>query len=123
MKKFGIRRQDARYFLPPFEWYNDSIVSWTHEMDLTLINFSPGTISHADYTTPDLKNYRNSEDIIQSIIGYEKKKGMNGFILLTHIGVDPARKDKLYLRLEGVIKELKRKGYHFLRIDDLLEKK
>jgi peptidoglycan/xylan/chitin deacetylase (PgdA/CDA1 family) len=123
MKKFGIRRQDSPYFLPPYEWYNDSIVSWTREMSLTLINFSPGTISHADYTTPDLKNYRNSEEIFQSITGYEKKNGMNGFILLTHIGVDPKRKDKFYLRLEAVIKELKSKGYRFLRIEDLLEAK
>jgi peptidoglycan/xylan/chitin deacetylase (PgdA/CDA1 family) len=123
MKKFGIQHKDAPYFLPPYEWYNDSIVTWTREMNLTLINFSPGTISHADYTTPDLKNYRSSEEIFQSIVAYEKKNDMNGFILLTHIGVGPARKDKFYLRLEAVIKELKKKGYRFLTIDDLLEEK
>lgn len=122
MKKFGIQRKDAPYFLPPYEWYNDSIVSWTREMNLTLINFTSGTISHADYTTPDLKNYRNSEEIFQSIISYEKKNGMNGFILLAHIGVDPARKDKFYLRLEAIIKELKQKGYWFVKVDELLEK-
>jgi peptidoglycan/xylan/chitin deacetylase (PgdA/CDA1 family) len=90
-------------------------------MNLTLINFSPGTLSHTDYTTPDMRNYRNSESIYQSVMEYEKKNGMNGFILLIHIGSDPARKDKFYFRLEELVKELKLKGYQFQRVDELME--
>lgn len=121
MEKFGILKKDAPYFLPPFEWYNDTISAWTRQEGLQLINFSPGTISHADYTTPDLRNYRSSETIYQSVIAYEKQNGMNGFILLVHIGTAPARTDKFYSRLEDLIVYLKKEGYSFSRVDGLLE--
>lgn len=120
MEKFGVTPDAAAYFLPPYEWYNDSIAAWTRELGFTLINFSPGTISHADYTTPDMKNYRSSDTIYRSIIDYEKDEGMNGFILLTHIGTDPARTDKFYHRLVALIDVLRLKGYGFRRIDELL---
>ena len=42
-------------------------------MDLQLVNYTPGTLSHADYTTPDEKNYRNSQTIYQSIVDFEQK--------------------------------------------------
>jgi peptidoglycan/xylan/chitin deacetylase (PgdA/CDA1 family) len=29
MKSFGIKKVDAHYFLPPYEWYNKSISRWT----------------------------------------------------------------------------------------------
>ena len=65
INKSGISKDKAKYFLPPYEWYNDSIAAWTKEMDLQLINYTPGTMSNADYTTPDMKNYRSSEEILQ----------------------------------------------------------
>ena len=71
MGRFGIPKPEASYFLPPYEWYNDSIAHWTHDLGLRLINYSPGTISHADYTVPSDKNYRTSDEIFQSIIQYE----------------------------------------------------
>jgi peptidoglycan/xylan/chitin deacetylase (PgdA/CDA1 family) len=123
MRKFGIGAADAPLFLPPYEWYNDSISLWTRAKHLQLINFSPGTISHADYTTPDMKNYRDSESIYRSILSWEQKdpNGLNGFILLLHIGTDPKRKDKFYLRLGELLKQLHARGYRFKRVDDLLE--
>lgn len=122
MKKFGIYKKDAAYFLPPYEWYNDSISAWTKSLDLQLINYTPGTLSHADYTTPEMSNYRSSEVIYQSIVYFEKanSSGLNGFILLSHIGTSPERKDKFYDHLNVLIKELKNRGYKFLRIDELL---
>jgi endoglucanase len=112
-----------KFFLPPYEWYNDSIAAWTKEMGLQLINFTPGTKSNADYTTPDMKNYKSSEEIYNSIISYEQSKpsGLNGFILLMHIGTDPKRKDKFYLRLPELLKYLKAKGYHFQTVEQLLK--
>lgn len=118
MKKFSIA--NAKYFLPPYEWYNDSIAAWTKEMGLQLINFTPGTKSNADYTTPEMKNYKNSDEIYRSIIELEEKKGLNGNILLIHIGTDPQRTDKLYFRLTELVNTLKQKGYSFKRIEELL---
>lgn len=124
MKKYGITKKDAAYFLPPYEWYNDTIASWTKQWGLQLINYTPGTISAADYTWPGLKNYRSSEAILQSIKKYEASsaRGFNGFILLLHIGTDPKRTDKMYDQLPMLIQWLKAKGYQIVRVDDLLKK-
>jgi peptidoglycan/xylan/chitin deacetylase (PgdA/CDA1 family) len=123
MKRFGVSKQQSEYFLPPYEWYNDSIAIWTKELSLQLINYTPGTLSHADYTTPEMKNYRSSQIIWNSIVEYEKNSpsGLNGFILLLHIGTDPKRTDKFYLRLRELINWLKQKNYNLMRIDELLQ--
>ncbi|HYJ37412.1 MAG TPA: polysaccharide deacetylase family protein [Chitinophagaceae bacterium] len=123
MKLFTIDKASAKYFLPPYEWYNDTIAAWTRAKALQLINFTAGTLSHADYTTPDLKNYRSSEQIMQSILNYEKSQpsGLNGFILLMHIGAGPSRTDKFYLRLSELISWLREKNYEPIRIDSLLK--
>jgi len=123
MARPGIIGKEASFFLPPYEWYNDSIVAWSKELKLQLINYTPGTLSHADYTTDHDKNYRSSETIYNSIIDYEKKSntGLNGFILLLHIGTDPKRTDKFYKRLPELIKYLKGQGYNFKTIDELLK--
>ncbi|HKG70202.1 MAG TPA: glycoside hydrolase family 9 protein, partial [Segetibacter sp.] len=125
MAAFGIKKKDASYFLPPFEWYNDTIAKWTTDKDIQLINYTPGTRSTADYTFPDMGDrYCSSDEVYNSIINYEAKDaaGLNGFILLAHIGTDPKRTDKFYNRLNGLLSELKGKGYHFLKINDLLKK-
>jgi endoglucanase len=88
-----------------------------------LINFTPGTKSTADYTYPELKNYRSTEDIYNSIINYEKTSlsGLNGFILLLHAGTDPKRTDKFYKRLPELMKYLKAKGCQFQTVNQLLK--
>lgn len=122
MEKFGILLEDAPFFLPPYEWYNDSISKWTREEGFQLINFTHGTRSNADYTTPDMTSYRSSEEIYESIVNYEKKSssGLNGFILLIHIGTAPERTDKFYNLLDELISWLKSKEYELQRIDELL---
>jgi len=124
MARFGIERKKAVYFVPPFEWYNASIAEWSKELGLTLINFTPGTLSTADYTTPAMANYKASDLIYSSIIDYEKTSpnGLNGFILLLHIGTHPDRKDKFYNRLADLIHYLKQQDYTLLRVDHLLKK-
>ena len=124
MEGFGIHQNDAPFFIPPYEWYNETIVQWADEAGLVLFNMTPGTLSHADYTTPDMANYRDSERIYRSILDYEKKyqTGLNGFIMLIHIGSHPDRTDKFYLMLKPLIVELKNREYKFVRIDRLIGK-
>lgn len=124
LNHLGIDKNDAHYFLPPYEWYNDSIAIWTKEMGLQLVDFTPGTRSNADYTYPEMgKKYLSSDTIFHSILNYEKKSsnGLNGFILLVHIGTDPRRTDKFYKYLPALVNELKDRGYQFERIDELLK--
>lgn len=124
MSKFGIAKKDAHFFLPPYEWYNLEIASWTKEMGLQLVNFTPGTRSNADYTYPEMgKSYRSTAEIYQSITDYDQKQsgGLNGFMLLLHVGTDPRRKDKFYERLPELIQYLKKQGYEMVRVNDLLK--
>jgi len=123
MQDHGIALQEARYFIPPYEWYNRGIVRWAEELGLVLFNFTPGTASNADYTTPSMPEYRGSETIYNSIINYERSDphGFNGFILLIHIGTAPERTDKLYTRLDDLLDYLAARGYSLVRVDELLD--
>lgn len=126
LDKWGIKDSEAHYFLPPFEWYNDSIATWTREEGLQLVNFTPGTGSNADYTVPEMGGkYKSSRQIMSGILRYEQQhaSGLNGFLLLTHFGTDPRRTDKFYDHLGELIGLLKRRGYTFVRVDELLRKK
>lgn len=126
MEAFGVKKSDASYFLPPYEWYNRSIANWTEAEGLQLVNFTPGTRSAADYTYPEMgSRYVDSETILQSIMAFEARdrNGLNGFMLLLHIGTDPKREDKFYNRLGEMLTKLNEKGYRFVRLDELLEQK
>jgi len=119
MKRFGIAKRAAPYFIPPYEWYNDSISGWAKDLGLVLINYTSGTYSNADWTHPELgKQHVSSDTIYARILRYESQSphGLNGFLLLTHIGTDPRRTDKFYNRLDGLIMELKRRGYRFAQL-------
>jgi len=123
MAMFGIEKNSSKYFMPPYEWYNQKISDWTEEYGLQLINFTPGTKSNADYTIPSMgKRYLDSVTIYESIINYEvqNKSGLNGFVLLIHIGTHPERTDKFYLFLDKLVNELKGKDYTFVTIKKLL---
>lgn len=121
MEKIGLKMEPKRYFVPPYEWYNQEISDWAKTMDVQIINFTPGTTSNADYTTPDMNNYLSSQTIYRDILAYEEKNTLNGFLLLMHIGTNPKRTDKLYNRLNDLIGELKHRGYELVRVDELLQ--
>jgi hypothetical protein len=56
-------------------------------------------------------------------VDFEKANatGLNGFILLIHIGTAPERTDKFYLRLGELMAWLKDREYKLVRINELLE--
>ncbi len=112
LENLGI---SPKYFMPPYEWYNQKVVDLATGINQVTVNFSPGTLSNADYTTPGLSNYISTEDILKSIFEYEEANGMNGFHLLIHPGTSPLRKDKLYFHLDEIITQLKEKGYKFAK--------
>lgn len=122
LARFGITRDKARYFLPPYEWYTTEIAEWTRQMGLTLVNFTSGTRSNADYTEEGSAQFVASEEILRSILDREEKDehGLNGFLLLLHVGAGPGRADKFHLRLDEVVGKLKDRGYSFVRVETLL---
>jgi peptidoglycan/xylan/chitin deacetylase (PgdA/CDA1 family) len=123
MQAHGIYKKDALYFLPPYEWYNDSIAAWSKQQGIQLLNYTPGTYSNADYTTPGMKNYRSSTAILDSIINYEQRSvtGLNGFVLLIHIGTHPDRTDKFYYKLPALINYLRKKKYTLTTVNELIK--
>ena len=118
-------QDQPRYFLPPYEHHNIEIANWTRNLFRTLINYTPGTRSNADYTSEADKNFVSSQKIFDSIVKHEQEdpNGLNGFILLLHIGVGPNRADKFHNRFAELLDYLAAKGYQFVRVDELLEPK
>ena len=118
LREFGIT--DAPYFIPPYEHYNSTISSWARQLGLQVINYTPGTLTNGDYTTPEMKRYFSSKEILSKICEYERTdpNGLSGHIMLIHFGTDPARTDKFYDKLPGLIRELRRKGYSFTPLKD-----
>ena len=118
LREFGIT--NTPYFIPPYEHYNATISSWARQLGLQVINYTPGTITNGDYTTPEMKRYFSSKEILGRIWEYERTdpNGLNGHIMLIHFGTDPARTDKFYDKLPGLIRELRRKGYSFTPLKD-----
>lgn len=110
-----------RLFLPPFEHYNAEIAAWTAAEGLQLINHTPGTRSAADYTESDAPNHVSTSAIFDSILRRaDQTNGLNGFLLLLHIGASPRRTDPFHMRLDELLGELTRRGYTFARVDELL---
>lgn len=110
----GIKTEEATLFIPPYEYYNQQISEWCKEMGIQLMNYTPGTLTNADYTTPDMgEKYRSSKTIFNRIMEVEKNEGLNGHIMLIHLGTHPDRTDKFYNQLDKLIKALTKKGYTF----------
>ena len=115
LEKLGLHSGKTSFFMPPYEWHNASVNDWTQNMGLTLVNFTPNTGTNADYTSPEMPNYRSNEQLYQKLFTFKKTdpKGLNGVIVLIHLGTDAKRTDKFYTKLPQILAELKAKGYSF----------
>lgn len=120
--QFGLRRTQMRFFIPPYEWYNEDIARWSDEMGLVLVNFTPGTRSNADYLPDADPRFISSATIVQSILDYERRDaaGLNGFLLLLHLGTGPQHTDKMHVHVDGLMTTLQEKGRRFVRVDTML---
>jgi peptidoglycan/xylan/chitin deacetylase (PgdA/CDA1 family) len=123
LERFGISAQDVRYFLPPYEWYNPEIVEWSKAAGMTLICHTPGTRSNADYTEEGTPQFVSSDAIFDSIVRREREDpdGLNGFMLLLHLGAGPGRTDKFHARFGALLDLLVEGGYELVRVDTLLD--
>ncbi|HVZ25359.1 MAG TPA: glycoside hydrolase family 9 protein [Sediminibacterium sp.] len=120
----GLTADAPGYFIPPYEWWNDTIAAWIKEKGLIPVCFTPGTGSNADYTYPAMgKSYKSTETILAGIRRFAESRpaGLNGVILLIHAGTDPRRKDKLYHHLGELVDYLQAKGYTITSLDALLK--
>jgi peptidoglycan/xylan/chitin deacetylase (PgdA/CDA1 family) len=119
MKRFGITKSRAPYLLPPYEWYNRAVARWSDSVGVTIVNFTPGTFTNADYTYPEMgESYASSDSIITRLMRVEagSPAGLKGALLLLHVGTEPRRTDKLYARLPELIHTLRSQGYRFAEL-------
>jgi len=123
LSTYGPNRDEMRYWLPPYEWYNRTVASWSREQNMTLLNFTPGTRSHTDWAPRGHRAFVPSQVIVQGILDHEQRDpdGLNGFLLLMHLGAGPERADKLHRFLAPLLDILLNRGYRFERIDVLLK--
>ena len=119
LEKFGITKEKSLWFLPPYEYYNDESVRITESLGYKVLNYTPGTSTPADYTTPSMKNYRSSQQLIDQLLNFEVVEGLNGAIILVHPGVSEERTDRLYDRLEEIIKHMTKLGYSFKSLNEI----
>ncbi len=65
-----------------------------------------------------MPNYRSSDYLTERLASFENNAagGLNGAMVLIHPGTDPARTDKLYLRLGELIDFYTTKGYTFKKL-------
>lgn len=121
LEKLGaFRGRMPRLFIPPYEWFNRDQVGWCKPLNVTLINFTPGSGSNRDYAPEGDRHFVSSQRIYDDILAYDKKDphGLNGFVLLLHLG--SGRKDPFHPLLGPLCEELTRRGYSFVRVDELL---
>jgi len=112
----GIDLSRIRWFMPSYEHFNTETVRVAATVGMEVIHPTPGILTRADYTTPDMDSYRSSRELIDQLYDMEKRQGLNGAIILIHPGVEASRTDKLYDHLDQIIKRLKRRGYIFDRM-------
>jgi peptidoglycan/xylan/chitin deacetylase (PgdA/CDA1 family) len=123
LQPFGVPRAQARFFLPSYEWYTEEIAAWTRAAGLTLVCHTPGTRSNADYTEEGTPQFVPTDVIFESILRREREDphGLNGFLLLLHVGAGPGRTDKFHRRFGELADALAARGYTFARVDELLQ--
>ena len=126
MARFGISKEDAPIYMPPYEWYNSTHSAWLKDAGITMINLTPATWLNQDWTIPDSPDfpYYSSDDLLGRLAAFEAAdpNGLAGTILLVHFGTDPRRTDKLYNRLDTFMSEQEAKGYRFTSLKEAIGK-
>jgi peptidoglycan/xylan/chitin deacetylase (PgdA/CDA1 family) len=124
LERFGVARAGVRHWVPPYEWYNAEVARWSDALGLRVFTFTPGPRANADYTGEADRNFVASSTIVANVLARERDDphGLNGFVLLMHVGAGPGRADKMHARLGELMDALLARGYAFDRADRLLDR-
>jgi peptidoglycan/xylan/chitin deacetylase (PgdA/CDA1 family) len=111
-----------KYFVPPYQRCDFHIAAWAGDFFYTVLNPTPGNWSGADSTSEADTNFVSSQAIFDRIVAREQqdKDGLNGFILLFHLGVGMGRADKFHPRFGKLLDYLGSKGYQLVTLDTLI---
>lgn len=104
------------YTLPPYEWCGAIHAQAYREAGYTPVNPTPGIETCRDYTTPDMREYMGSAEMLAQLWDYESRNGLDGALVLIHLGTEDSRTDKLWRHLPAIFDTLQRKGYRISRL-------
>ena len=117
----GVDTTGVRWFLPPYEWADSACVDAYTRQGMTVVNITPGIRIYSDYLTPAERGYSSSAELLAQMWEFDSRAadghGLDGAILIMHLGTEPARTDKLYYHLPEVLAELRRRGYTVCRLE------
>lgn len=120
LRQLGAAREGATtFFIPPYEWYNRDQVEWARQLNVEVINFTPGPRSNRDYARESDAAFVPAEQIYADIFKFAEGNpgGLNGVLLLMHLG--SGRKDPFHALIGRLCDELLRRGYEPVRVDQL----
>lgn len=115
LSKYGIDTTCTRFVVPSFEWYNAEHTNAFSHNDYITVTMSPGLLTYLDFTVPDMTAYCTSDSIWENFIENLQNDNLIGKIILIHLGTQPERTDKFYLRLPAMIDSLHSRGYTLRR--------
>jgi len=116
----NFRKRLKPYWRAPFGETNREILFWAAELGYRHIGWSYRCDSWDWVADKNSELYRSAEEIKNHFLNLEEKYGLNGRIVLMHLGSERLD-DFPYLTLAELISELKQRGYSFLRVSDLLK--
>ena len=122
LERFGLKKEQYRWLIPPYEHYNKFAVDVMTDMGYKLVNPTRGMLTGMDWTSPGASNYISTEKILENLWKYEEENTFNGVVLLIHAMNYPDRtdEDRPYNHLGDIIDTLKEKGYNFKTLHDVI---
>ncbi len=116
------KRHLAPLWRAPFGEYNRTILQWAAESGYKLVGWSPKCDALDWVADSTAKWYRTPEQILEHFLRLESEKGLEGRIILMHLGTDRS-KDYPYTILPALIDSLRRRGYQFCTVSALINAK
>lgn len=108
------------YWRAPYGELNREILRWAAEAGYKHIGWSERCDTWDWVADTSSTLYRSNGEILEHILEVEEKSGLEGKILLMHLGTE-REYDFPYLTLQKMIQQLKERGYRFLRISELIQ--
>jgi len=122
LQRFGLTKEEYKWFVPPYEYYNQFSADAYRSLGYQLANPTQGLVTSMDWMGPDHPEYHSAERLIQNIWDFEKEYTLNGAIILIHAMVYPDRadEDRPYKHLGSIIQGIKDLGYGFKTFKDVM---
>ena len=116
------KRHLAPLWRAPFGEYNRTILQWAAESGYKLVGWSQKCDALDWVADSTEKWYRTPEQILDHFLRLESEKGLEGKIILMHLGTDRS-KDFPYTILPALIDSLRQRGYQFCTVSALINAK